>query len=175
MIQNAPQVYIDLILKVFNKILILGHVPKEWCCGLVTPIQKGSKLDPDNYREICAMNALLKVLCLIMNQRLQAFLTKNNTINRAQIGFMPKSRTTDHIFTLKTLSNKYVKDKKGGKLFACFVHFRKAYDSIWHKGLFHKLSINQVNGKSLNIIQRMYKNSSSAVKLGNRCTQLFLC
>ena len=30
MIQNSPQVYIDLILKMFNKILILGHVPKEW-------------------------------------------------------------------------------------------------------------------------------------------------
>ena len=98
MIQNAPQVYIDLILKMFNKILILGHVSKEWCCGLITPIyKKGVKLDPDNYRGICVMNALLKVLCLIMNQRLQAFLTKNNTINRAQIGFMPKSGTTDHI------------------------------------------------------------------------------
>ena len=47
MIQYAPQVYIDLILKMLNKILILGHVPKEWCCGLITPIYKeGSKLDP---------------------------------------------------------------------------------------------------------------------------------
>ena len=50
MIQNAPHLYIDLILKMFNKILILGLVPKEWCCGLITPIyKKGSKLDPDNY------------------------------------------------------------------------------------------------------------------------------
>ena len=62
MIQNAPQVYIDLILKMFNNILILGHVPKEWCGGLITPIyKKGSKLDPDNYRGTCVMNALLKV------------------------------------------------------------------------------------------------------------------
>ena len=54
MIQNAPQIYIDLILKMFNKILIFGHVPKEWYCGLITPIhKKGSKLDPDNYRGIC--------------------------------------------------------------------------------------------------------------------------
>ena len=75
MIQNAPHLHIDLILKMFNKILILGHVPKEWCCGLITPIyKKGSKLDSDNYRGICVMKALLKVLCLIMNQRLQAFL-----------------------------------------------------------------------------------------------------
>ena len=77
MIQNVPQVYIDLILKMFNKILILGHVPIEWCCGFIPPIyKKGSKLYPDNYRGICVMNALLKVLFLIMNQRLQAFLTK---------------------------------------------------------------------------------------------------
>ena len=61
-----------------------------------------------------------------MNQRLQAFLTKNNTIDRAQIGFMPKCRTTDHIFTLKTLCKKYVKDKNGGKLFACFFDFKKS-------------------------------------------------
>ena len=108
-----------------------------------------------------------------MNQRLQAFLTKNNTINRAQIGFMQKNRTTDRIFTLKTLCNKNVTDKKGGILFACFVDFKKAYDLIWHEGLFHKLNTNQVNGQFLNIIQSMYNNSSSAVKLGNRCTQFF--
>ena len=75
MIQNSPQVYVNLILKVFNKILILGHVPKGWCCGLITPIyKKRSELDSDNYRGICVMNASLKVLCLIMNQRLQTFL-----------------------------------------------------------------------------------------------------
>ena len=49
MIQNAPQVDSDPISKMFNKTLILGHVPKEWCCGLITLIyRKGSKLDPDN-------------------------------------------------------------------------------------------------------------------------------
>ena len=97
MIQNSPQVHIDLILKMFNKILILGHVLKEWCCGVITPIyKKGSKLDLNNYRGICVMNALLKVLCLIMNQRLQAFLTKNNTIDGAQIGFIKIILLTEH-------------------------------------------------------------------------------
>ena len=46
---------------------------------------------------------------------------------------------------------------------------------MWHEGLFHKLSTNQVNGQFLNIIHSIYKNSSSTVKLGNRCTQFFLC
>ena len=102
------------------------------------------------------MNALLKALCLIMNQRLQAFLTKNNTINRAPIGFMPKSRTTDHIFTLKTLCNMYLNDKKVVNYLPALLIFTKAYDSIWHERLFHKLSTSQVNVQFLNIIQVMY-------------------
>ena len=36
------------------------------------------------------MKALLKVLCSIMNQRLENFLIKDNTINIAHVGFMPK-------------------------------------------------------------------------------------
>ena len=101
----------------------------------------------------------------------ECFIESLSFDSRAQIGFTPSSRTTDHIFTLKTPCNKYVKNKKGGKLFACFVDLKNL---IWHKGLFHKLSTNQVNGQFLNIIQSMCKNSSSAVKLGNRCTQFFL-
>ena len=113
-----------------NGVVVLSHQSIKREVNLIQIITGG----------ICVMNALLKVLCLVMNQRLQAFLTKNNIIDRAQIGFMPKSRTTDHTFTLKTLCNKYVKDKNCGKLFACFIDFKKAYDSIWHEGLFHKLT-----------------------------------
>ena len=107
-----------------------------------------------------------------MNQILKTFLTKNNTINRAQKGLMPRSRTTDHIFTLKTPCNKYIKCKKVVKYLPALLI---SYDSIRHKELFHKLSTNQVNGQFFNIIQSMYKNSSSAVKLGNRRAQFVLC
>ena len=77
------------------------------------------------------INAILKVLCLTLNERLKRYLYKMNTINKAQIGFKAKCRPPDHIRTLKTLTNKHVKDKNKKKVFACFVDFRKAYDSIW--------------------------------------------
>ena len=83
-----------------------------------------------------------------------------NTINKAQIGFKAKGRTSDHILTLKTLINKHVKDKNKKKVFACFVDFRKAYDSIWQKGLFHKLNNNSINGPFLSILKRIYSNSA---------------
>ena len=65
---------------------------------------------------------------------------KHNPIHASQIGFLEGCRTTDHIFSLKTLINKYTLEKKrNNKLYACFIDFKKAYDCIWHDGLFSKL------------------------------------
>ena len=119
------------------------------------------------------MNALLKVLCLTLNERLKIYLYKMNTINKAQIGFEAKCRTLDHILTLKTLINKHVNDKSKKKVFACFVDFRKAYDTIWQKGLFHKFNDNGINEPFLSILKRIYSNSACAVKIGNKQTQFF--
>ena len=58
--------------------------------------------------------------------------TKHKLINREQIGFQ-KKRTSDYILSLKTPVNKYITDKKGKKLYACFIDFKKAFDSAWHE------------------------------------------
>ena len=75
------------------------------------------------------MNSLLKTLYSLMNDRLTSFSSKNNLINKEQIGFQRNARTSDHL-TLKTVVNKYVSDKKGKKLYTCFIDFKKAFDSV---------------------------------------------
>ena len=57
--------------------------------------------------------------------------------NPLQAGFRSDYRTTDHIFTIKTLINKYLHNLKK-PIFACVVDFSKAFDSVWHSGLFKK-------------------------------------
>jgi hypothetical protein len=66
------------------------------------------------------------------------FLDKNNTIRKEQIGFMKGCRTTDHMFTLQTLIQKYIKINSK-PLYACFVDFKRAFDSVLHVGLLYKL------------------------------------
>ena len=34
------------------------------------------------------------------------------------------------------------------QVYACFIDFQKAYDSVWHNGMFHKLST-KINGSFL--------------------------
>ena len=62
-----------------------------------------------------------------------------------------------------------------GKLYACFVDLKKAYDSVWHKGLFTKLASLNVTESFLNVIIDLYQKSSNAVKIDNFRTNFFLC
>ena len=134
-IKASPDPTRKLLLKMINTIYSTNIVPRSWCLGIITPIHKeGPKDDPDNYRGICIGSALSKVLSTMMNQRLADFAKENNLIHKSQIGFQEKNRTSDHILTTKTLVNRYVNDKKG-KLYACFIDLKKAFDSVWHQAI----------------------------------------
>ncbi len=86
-------------------ILSVGYFPDIWNQGLITPIFKnGDKFDPNNYRGICVSSNLGKLFCSIINARLLDFITTHNVLSRSQIGFLPNYRTSDHIYTLHTLS-----------------------------------------------------------------------
>ena len=119
------------------------------------------------------MNSLIKLLCNILNNRLSKFCFENKLINKSQLGFQKEARTADHIFTLKTIINKYVTEKKGKKLYACFIDLKKAFDSVWHEGLFRKLENNGINGKFLELIKNIYNKTKCAVKLNEKLTNFF--
>ena len=110
-----------------------------------------------------------------MNTRLTGSLNKNNVIHKAQIGFVENHRASDHVFTLKSVIAKHVNTTTRGRTYGCFVDFKKAYDSIWHKGLFTKLENLNVNSVFINIIKDMYSKSLCAVKVMNSRTEFFPC
>ncbi len=170
---SSPELQIAL-LKLFNLTLSSGVFPEVWNTGLISPIFKsGDKTDPNNYRGICVTSNLAKVFCSIINSRISSFLEQHNVISKSQIGFLPKHRTTDHIHTLHTLINEHVHLKKEGKIFACFIDFKKAFDSIWHNGLFYKIIQSGIGGKIYDLIKNMYNQNKCAVKIGQQRTDYF--
>jgi hypothetical protein len=150
MIKCSTNILLQGFVKLFNLILEVGYFPSQWCQGLITPIFKSGDLsDCNNYRGISITSCLGKFFCLILKERLLIFLNENKILHPSQIGFLPNHRTADHIFTLKSLIDKNVTHKTNGKIYACFVDFRKAFDSVWHDGLFLKLLKNKIGGKSI--------------------------
>ena len=77
---------------------------------------------------------------------------------------LPNNRTADHVFTLRTLINKYVHNHNK-KIYASFVDFKKAFDSVWHDGLLNKLLQINVGGCFYNLIKNIYHNSSCSLKI----------
>ena len=61
------------------------------------------------------------------------------------------------MFVLKRLTENYT-NMKGGKLYACFVDFEKAFDSVIRPGLEVKLKELNINGKIYDIISNQVIN-----------------
>ena len=121
---------------------------------------------------LCISSVLLKIVCSLLNNRVLIQVKQRNLINKNQTGFKEKHRTADNLLTLKNVVKKYVTIGKG-KLYACFVDFKKAYDSVWHEGLFCKMRRNNLQGRLLDLIIDIYKKTKCAVKMGGVCTEFF--
>ena len=106
---------------------------------------------------------------MVLNARLNTFLEDNKIINRAQTGFIRKARTSDYMFVLKSLINKYI-NSKGGKLYSCFVDFHKASDTVIHPGLKVKLRELNINGKFYDILCSLYAKCNVCIRLGEHRT-----
>lgn len=173
MIKNSDKHIHNCILKLFNRIFSEGILPDCWASGVITNIhKKGSYLDPANYRSITITSSLGKLLNSILAIRLNNHLEKHGIITPEQIGFTKNSRTSDHIFTLKTAITKYT-NKTSQKLYACMVDFKQAFDRIWHMGLFYKLSKLNINNHFFRIIQNMYSKIQLSIKVQNQLTDPF--
>ena len=78
-----------------------------------------------------------------------------NILRNSQIGFLPNKRTADHVLTLRTLIDKYAHCHQE-KVYACFVDFRNAFDSVWHDGLLYKLLQINVGGNFYDLMKNLY-------------------
>ena len=170
MLKTGQTYLVPCIVKLFNTILSSGTYPTDWKIGYIKPIYKGDDpIKPSNYRGISIMPCLSKVFNSVLNNRLQTFFDINNTIDQSQIGFQPKTRTADHMFVLRTLIEKY--QSKNSKLYACFVDFAKAFDSIIHSVMFYKLTQIGICGPFYNTLKTMYEANCIHVKVEDKLTK----
>ena len=75
--------------------------------------------------EVLQLLVLLgKLFNRVLNERLVKFLEKHTIISDCQIGFTKQARTSDHMFIIKTIIDKYciVKNKE---VFACYVDLKR--------------------------------------------------
>ena len=173
MVKNSPENVVNILLDFTDLCLQKELIPDSHCNDIINPIFKeGIKSDPNNYRGICIFSALTKVMMSMINTRVQKSVDEKNLISRNQIGFKKGSRTADHLLTLKSIVKKFVTLGKE-KLYVCFVDFKKAFDSVWHIGLFGELRKLGLHGNLLHLIEKIYKKTKFAVRENDKITNFF--
>ena len=172
MIKCGECVLLPCLVKLFNGILCSGFYPKQWKAGYICPIFKtGVKSDPSDYRGIAIISCIGKLFNSVLTNRLDNYLEKHKIISETQVGFQKRARTSDHMFILRTLIEKYTSKK--AFLYTCFIDFKKAFDSVIHEALMLKLQNIGIGGPFYRVIKNMYMENTLRIRVKDKITDSF--
>ena len=141
MLKHLPRSGMDFLLYIFNLSWTSHFFPFIWKTSSIIPIHKmGKPLDsPASFRPISLISSVSKLLERIILFRL-LFLKSNSILSLSQAGFRPGRSTLDQILYLsQSISDGFNKPRPGSRTILSTIDFSKAFDSIWHPALFHKL------------------------------------
>ena len=131
LVQAGGEVMIDILTKICNKIWKTGEWPTKWTQSLVITLPKEDNLQLcQNYRTISLISH--KVMLKIILNRLQP--QAEEIIAEEQAGLRAGRRTTEQIFNLRILGDKYLQHQQN--LYHVFIEF-KSYLITFQEGLWH--------------------------------------
>ena len=130
-----------------------------WRIARIYPIFKGGEeTNVNNYRGVSVLDIGYKIMAGIMNKRLTTWIEENNKIKESQAGLRGERGTKDHIFTLNSIIWNKLKRKKG-RLYSTFVDFKTAFDTIDRKIMIEKLEKEDIKGRYLRWVKKIYEET----------------
>ena len=159
---------VDHVTETMNVVMQDG-MPRNWKSSRLVPIYKGkgSILECNNYRGIKLMSHTMKLAERLIEARLRDI----TEIANNQYGFRPGKSTTEPIFILRMMQEKY--REKGQDLHLVFVDLEKAYDRVPRELIWWSLRKKNVPEGYIKVIQDMYKDSLTQIQTRDGCTDYF--
>jgi hypothetical protein len=175
MLQSSLDTIRPFLVNLFNSIFETGEYPEDWAYAIIVPIHKsGDRDNPDNYRGVSLLSILGKAFAYILNKRLTRWSRENDKIVEEQSGFRSGYSTMDNVFVLFAIVQKYLL-RRSGKVYICFVDFKKAFDTVDRAILWSVLKESGVGVRILRMLKGMYKTVRSCVRCTDKLTEHFDC
>ena len=170
MVKAAEEDSVDMITDLINQIIREGVVPADWELSTIINCYKGKgdALERGNYRGLKLTDQVLKV----MERVVEGLIRKQVNIDEMQFGFMPGCSTTDAIFILRQLQEKYLARKRN--LYFAFVDLEKAFDRVPRDVVWWALRKLGVEEWLIRVVQSMYRNTKSQVRINSTFSDDFL-
>ena len=149
---------------VCNAVVRDGKIPEDWSMSWMVNVYKGKgdALTCGSYRGIKLLKHAMKVLERVIEERVRKIVK----IDDMQFGFMAGRSTTDAIFLVRQLQEKYLARNK--KLWMAFVDLEKAFDRVPREVVWWALRYLGVDEWIVSVIRAIYEDATTKVKLNGR-------
>ena len=161
---------LEFLTKLYNRTMESERTPEDCRDSIMIPIfkNKGDVQSCSNYRGIKLISHSMKLWDRVVERRLRSELT----FSEQQYGFMPGKSTTDALFALRVLMEKY-REGRQKELHCVFVDLEKAYDKVPRDEVWYCMRKSGLAAKYVRIVQDMYDESITAVRCALGVTEGF--
>ena len=164
MLQALGDFGINTLTKLCNNMYKNAYIPEDLRTSVFILLPKKHKaVECSDFRTISLMCHTLKLLLTVILSRISNKI--NREVGREQAGFRKNSGTREAIFCLRNLTEKYIEMKKD--IFACFIDYSKAFDTVGHDRLIDILKVTEVDENDTALIASLYWNQSTRIRLGS--------
>ena len=150
---------------VFNFSVSTSSIPVIWRSGIIVPIfKKGSANEVSNYRPISITCIACKLMESVIKDAILDHLQAHKLISRQQHGFIARHSTNTQLLECCNDWAIHLSAKK--QVDIAYLDFAKAFDSVVHVKLLHKLQAYGIGGLILKWIKAFLCNRVQKVRIG---------
>lgn len=172
-IKNLPLSMIKLITNLFNSCVSYFYFPKSWKIASIFPIPKSGKDHAltSGYRPISLLSNLGKLFEKLFLIRMNKFVSEKNIIKNHQFGFREHHSTTQQLVRLSKFASIGFNNNQSTGVVS--LDIEKAFDTVWHEGLIHKLSKLSMPTYLIKIIQSYLAGRTAYVNFHDQKSPIF--
>ena len=152
LVQAGGETMEDVLTEICNRIWRTGEWTTPWTQSLIIKLPKKGKV-------------MLKVILNRLKPQAEEIIAEE------QAGFRAGRSTTEQIFNLRILCEKYLQHQQN--LYHVFIDFKKAFDRVWHAALWATMRKYNISANLVRTIEQLYDKATSAVQMNGSIGEWF--
>lgn len=159
---------------IFNCCFDDATFPEAFKFSKVVPIfKKNNNLEYKNYRPICIIPTISNVFEKIIKKQVTAYFERNKLFTSRQFGFRSNHSTVDAVVSL--VGHCLDEIENGNSVCNRFFDLSRAFDTVSHDVLLHKLKFYGFNNIGVNLIKSYLFGRYQSVFYNNCSSNFMLC